>query len=161
ARACGTSVASARDQLDTARKLEALPCTARAAQQGALSMHQAAVIADAAIAAPHEEQRLLRTARPAALRELRDEVARGKAAALGAEEQHRQIHAQRMARQRTLADGSGEIVYRSTKDEVAEVWAVVQPFADRSFLAARKSGEHEPSEAYAADGVLSMARAAS
>ena len=160
ARACGTSVAQARDQLDTSNKLESLPATARAARNGALSIQQAAAIADAASAAPHEEQRLVRAARRASLGELRDECARVKTAALGAEEQHRQIHARRAARHRTCADGSGEIVYRSTKDEVAEVWAVIQPYADRVFHAARKAGDHEPSEAYAADGMLAMARVA-
>ena len=160
ARACGTTVAHARDHLETARKLESLSATARATRDGSLSMQQAAVIADAAGIVPDEEQRLLRTARRASLGELRDECARVKAAALGADEQHRQIHTRRMARRRTCADGSGEILYRSTKDEVAEIWAVVQPYVDRAFHAARKRGDHESSEAYAADGLLAMARAA-
>src|SRR5437763_857032 len=49
---------------------------------------------------------------------------------------------------------------RSTKDEVAEVWGMVRHFADAAFRAARSDGRIEGHDAYAADGMLRMARAA-
>jgi hypothetical protein len=95
------------------------------------------------------------------LGELRDECARVKAAAEpDPPARHAAIHAARCARQRRCPDGGGEILYRSTLDEVAEIWAVVQGYANRVFAAARTEGRREPVEAYGADGLLAMARAA-
>lgn len=99
--------------------------------------------------------------RQASLAELRNECEQTKATAdRDAEERHRRIHAARFARKRSCPDGSGEIVYRSTRDEVAELWAVIAGFANEAFNRARRAGRHEPSEAYAADGMLGMALAA-
>ena len=50
-------------------------------------------------------------------------------------------------------------MYRSTLDEVADVWAAIQQAGNRQFEAARSDGRREPSEAYAADGLLALARA--
>ncbi|MFP5376913.1 MAG: hypothetical protein ACLGIO_09055 [Acidimicrobiia bacterium] len=43
---------------------------------------------------------------------------------------------------------------------MAEAWAVIAGFATAAFDRARRAGRREPSQAYAADGLLDMARAA-
>lgn len=161
ARLTGTSVGRARETLDTASRLASLPAVEAAARRGELSAERAAAIADAAAVAPAAATRLVEAARHASLGELRDECARTKAAALpDAGARHAAVHASRYARRRALPDGAAELTYRSTPEEVAEVWAVVESYADKVFERARAEGRRESFDAYAADGLLAMARAA-
>src|SRR3954467_14974954 len=59
AHASGIGVGKAKQQLDTAERLKALPATADAQRQGKLSADKAAVVAEAATADPSAEGRLL------------------------------------------------------------------------------------------------------
>jgi hypothetical protein len=161
AHASGTSVAQARAAVDTQQQVQALPDVAAAQRSGVLSPEKTTAIADAATADPSAARRLLRLADKRSLGEVRDACARVKATAdadLAAT--HRRIRASRGAMRHTTPDGSGVLTYRSTIDEVNEVWAVVSGFATRAFDEARLDGKRESGEAYAADGVLAMARAA-
>ena len=161
ARRTGTSVSKAREALETAGALPSLPELDAAARRGEVSPAQAGAIADAATKNPRAEGRLLDRARRASLAELLDECARTKAAAArDAEERHRMIHAGRHLRRRRCADGSAELSYRSTPEEVAEVFSVVRGYAEQIFKKARGEGRREAEEAYLADGVLAAARAA-
>jgi hypothetical protein len=161
ARKAGMGVGAAKDALTTAERAKNLPGVESALRKGELSPGQANAITDAATADPGSEERLLDCAKRKSLSELRDECARTKAAAdPDPEETHRRIHAQRRARMRDCPDGAGEITYRSTKDEIAEFWKMVQYFGDKAFRAARSEGRVEGHDAYLADGMLGMARAA-
>lgn len=161
ARRTGTTVGKASEALRTGKLLVSQPELDAAARRGEVSPEQASAISDAAAADPTAVARLVEKAKQASLAELRNECERTKAAAdSDAEERHRRIHAARCARRRSCPDGSAEILYRSTREEVAEVWAVLSGFANQIFHRARLSGQREPSEAYAADGVLAMARTA-
>ncbi|MDP9389395.1 MAG: hypothetical protein M3Q48_16140, partial [Actinomycetota bacterium] len=161
ARTSGTSVGRAREALETAARLADLPAVDAAARRGELSPSQAAPIADAASKAPAAEQRLVQAAKEASLGELLDACARTKAAAEPDDEaRHRAIHASRYVRRRRSSDGAGELLYRSTLEEVAEVFAIVQGYGDRAFRTARAAGRREPGEAYLADGLLEAVRAA-
>jgi hypothetical protein len=92
---------------------------------------------------------------------LRDRCAKVKAAALpDDEERHKAIHKERFCRKRTTAEGAAELWYRSTPEELAQIWAVVQGYGQKAFDQARKEGRREPHEAYLADGLLHMAKAA-
>jgi hypothetical protein len=162
ARTTGTSIGQARGNLETSRRLVELPHTDEAVQRGKLSAAQAEAVADAATAAPGAEVRLVEVAGRRSLGELRDECARTKAAAdTDAEARHRRIRESRTCRRRTTADGAGEITYRSTLDEVAEIWAAIETFATAEFRRARSEGRREPPDAYAADGLLALARSGS
>ena len=161
ARRTGTTITRAQEALDTGEKLASLPDLDAAARTGALSAAQVAPIADAASMAPEAAQRLVDQAKRISVGELRDECARAKAAAEPDDDaRHRAIHRSRHLRRRRCADGAAELHYRSTVDEVAEVFAVVQGFANREFDLARLEGRHEPEEAYLADGLLAACRAA-
>lgn len=161
ARTSGTSVAKARQALEAAGRLSTLPAVAAAARRGELSPAQLAPITDAASKAPAAERRLLAAAGSTSLGELLDACARTKAAAdPDHEARHRAIHAGRFLRRRRCEDGAGELHYRSTLEEVAEICAVVRAHADRCFRAARADGRREPSEAHLADGLLAATRAA-
>src|SRR5262245_41456293 len=126
----GIGVGKAREALETAERLKQLPDVEQAARRGELSPTKLAPLAAAATADPGAERRLLDLARQASVGELGDECARTKAAALPDDEaRHREIHRNRFLRRRRTADGAGELVYRSTLEEVAEIFSVVQGFA--------------------------------
>jgi hypothetical protein len=134
---------------------------AAAQRGGLLSVEKVVAIAEAATADPSAARRLLRHARRRSVGEVRDECAKVIAAAdPDPDATHSRVRAGRCATRRCCADGSSEIRYRSTLEEVTEVWAVVAGYATAAFDAARLQGRHQPGEAYAADGMLAMARAA-
>lgn len=160
ARKAGTSVTRAKEALETAARLSQLPALDAAARAGEVSGSQAGPVAEAAAKNPRAELRLVRMAKRGSLGELLDECARTKAAAEpDADARHRAIHASRHLRRRRTADGAGELTYRSTLDEVGELFSIVQGYAQRVFEKARAAGRREPEEAYLADGLLAAARA--
>src|SRR3954451_21804129 len=114
----GIGVGKAKQQLETAERLKALPATAEAHRQGKLSPDKAAAVADAATADPSAERRLLEHAQRRSLGELKDECERVKPAAdADPDSTHKRIHAERFCRRRKTGDGAGEITYRSTLEE--------------------------------------------
>ena len=160
ARRSGIPLGRAREALATAGRLKDQPELDGAVRRGELSPAQAAPISAAAKANPKAEKRLVGLAKKASLKELDDECARTRAAALP-DEQARQaeIHRSRYLRKRRSADGAGEVVYRSTIEETEEIFSVVRGFANRLFSKARAEGRREPCEAYLADGLLYATRA--
>jgi hypothetical protein len=91
---------------------------------------------------------------------LRDACLAAKTAAIDAEEQHRRIQASRRVRQGRDADGAFVLHVRTTPESGTVIAAAIGHFADDAFRAARRTGRREPAEAYAADGLEAMARAA-
>lgn len=164
ARQTGSTVGAAQQALDTERRLGALPRTRKAVDEGELSPQQAAAVAEGASADPDAEDELLGTARRAtSLKQLRDQSERVRAAARAADEEaarQEAIHRSRSVRRRQAFDGATELVLRGTKAQVAELEARARPFIDAEFTRARKEGRREALEAYAFDGWLAMARAA-
>jgi hypothetical protein len=160
AHTAGTSLGQARGTLETSKRLVALPRTEDAMRRGELSAAQAEAVADAASVAPGAEARLVELAGRRSLGEVRDECARTKAAAdRDADARYRRVRESRSCRRRTTADGAGEITYRSTLDDVAVVWSAIEAHAEAEFRRARGEGRRESPEAYAADGLLALARA--
>lgn len=162
AKATGTSVGVARGALDAAANVAAAPGVDDAFRSGRLSAPQAEVIAAAAKADPSAERRLLDAAAARQpLAKLRDECARVRAAAEPDPAARRQeIHRRRFFRSWTDAKGARCGMYTATPEAAAEIERIVRPFADAAFEAARRAEDREPSEAYAFDGLLAMARAA-
>ena len=153
----GSSVASARETVETGRRLEDLPDVAAVARAGELSAQQVAVVADAAVAAPEAEQRLVELARRSSLAELREECARTKAAACpDAEARRRAIHAGRYLRTYTDTEGTWNLRMRDNPEVGAQVMAALEPIRDRLFGQARAEDRREPLEAYAADALVEV-----
>ena len=160
ARRTGTSVGAARGALDAAEHLRAAPAVEQAFRSGALSVAQAEAVASAVAAAPTAAEALLSVAAAQPLRKLRDECARVRATATDLDAQHARIHRRRSLRTWTDGDGARCGMWKLTLEAGAEVERVLKPFANSAFDAARRAGEREPSEAYAADGLVAMARVA-
>jgi hypothetical protein len=149
----GTSVAQARDAIETGRRLRDLPVTAQAVRSGELSMEQAALVADAASANPDAEARLVAASKTGSLGELRDACARTKANACDREARRRRIHEQRRVRTWVDGSGTGHLHLNDNPEKVAEIMAGLAPTRDRLFEQARKDGRRERPEAYAADAL--------
>ena len=155
----GTAVGDAVNVLETARRLKELPLTAGAVRDGKLSKAQAVAVADAAVVAPGAEAALLSVAQRESLGGLRAEAARRKHAHLDEQQRHDAIHASRHARFGTDPDGAATLGVRTTPAAMAEIKTALTHHQNASFETARKEGRREPFEAYAADGLLAMARA--
>ncbi len=155
----GTSAARAKEALETAQRLEDLPAVAAAAERGALSAEQVAVIADAAAANPAAEQRLLAAARVRPLGKLRDDCALVKRAAdADAEATYQRLRAARQLRFSRALDGAARLFGASTADQVAPIKAAVDKQANELFDQARRAGRHEPREAYLMDALEQICR---
>lgn len=159
AKKTGSTVGDARGALETAGKLADAPATEAALRAGALSGRQAEAIAKAAAANPESEQRLLDMAGHQSLQKVRDECARVIAAASDMEARRARQHRDRSYRTWTDASGAACGAYVLPAEWGAELNRIVKPFIDAAFDQARREQRRESSEAYAADGLLAMARA--
>ena len=158
AKRTGSTIGDARSVIDTGRALLSAHATDEAFRAGSLSLKQAEVIAGAARVDPSSETRLLELARSQSLQKLRDEAARVRAAAdSDPAGTHERIRKGRFWRRWTDAEGGRCGSYRLTPEAAAVVEAAAQPFIDAAIDQARKAGTREPSEAYAADGLVAMA----
>jgi len=149
----GTSVAQARDAIETGRRLRDLPATADALSRGDISMEQASLVASAAATDPDSESRLLEATRSASIGELRDTCARVKANSCDLEARRRRIHDQRGIRSWVDGSGTGHLHLNDNPERVAEIMAGLAPTRDQLFKKARKEGRRERPEAYGADAL--------
>ena len=155
----GTSVGDAVNTLETAARLKDLPVTAAAVRDGILSKAQAAAVTDAATVAPDAETALIGLAGRESLKALREEGARRKHAHLDEQARYEAIRASRHVRFGTDPDGAATMGLRTTPDALAEIKAAIAHHQTTIFDRARRAGRRDPFEAYAADGLLQMARA--
>jgi hypothetical protein len=162
ARVSGVGVGAAKTVLATVDRLATLDATRTSLERGELSARQAAAITEAASVDPTAEVRLLRMARARSIGQLEDECARVRAAAAPDDEadRHRRARSERGCWRRTNRDGSAEIRYRSSSDEVAEAWAAINAFRERIFRDLPADAERQPFDHHMADGFLDLARAA-
>jgi hypothetical protein len=161
AKSSGTTTNQAREVLATAGRLDELEATAGAARRGELSPAQTAAISDAATADPGAEERLLGAAKRSSLSELRDDCAKTKAAAdPNPDATHDRIRRERRLRRYRHGDGSEHLHAQGTADEMALVDHALAPLIEARFKQARAAGEHEPTEAYAFDALVDLARGA-
>ena len=144
-----------------AAQLQHLPVTQAALRNGTLSNAQAVEVARGAIVAPNTETQLLILAKHVTVRDLRDATSRVVAGATDEAERHRQVHKSRYFRSWTDFDGSFNVRGRMTAANGALVMAALKPIQDEIFKAARKSGEYETPEAYAADALMVLCEKAS
>ncbi|MGQ0805096.1 MAG: DUF222 domain-containing protein [Actinomycetota bacterium] len=152
----GTSVAQAREAIETGRRLRELPATADALSRGEISIEQASLVASAADADPDAETRLLAATGSESLGELRETCARVRANSCDLEARRRRIHDQRGLRSWVDGSGTGHLHLNDNPERVAEIMAGLAPTRDQIFKNARKEGRRERPEAYGADALHQM-----
>lgn len=163
ARVAGVGLGTARTALEVTGTATRLPATAGALARGELSMRQAAAVCSAVTADPAAESRLLRLAKTRGVGQLEEECARVRAAAAPDDEaeRHRRARRERGAWRHTNRDGSAEIRFRSSTDDIAEAWAVITAFATSLVWSGSDGGGERPSfDQHNADGFLDMCRTA-
>ena len=160
ARTAGVSLGEASSKLEAAQRLGDLPVASEALARGQVSETQFRHIADAAAVAPGAERDLVELAQRDTVTGLRRECARAKSAGLNAQQLHDRAHATRRLRHRRDDEGAFVMEVRTTATAGAEVVAALQHFQADVFRTARAEGRREAFEAYAADALVAMARAA-
>jgi len=160
ARTAGVSLGEASSKLNAAQRLRDVPIATQALARGDVSETQFRHIADAARVAPAAERDLVELAQRETVTGLRRECARAKAAGLNAQQIHDGAHATRRLRHRCDDDCAFVLEVRTTAAAGAEVVAAVQHFQQEIFRTARRDGRREAFEAYAADALVALARAA-
>ncbi|HEU5302543.1 MAG TPA: DUF222 domain-containing protein [Acidimicrobiia bacterium] len=161
AQSTSVSLGEAIGAVETATRLPDCPRTEERMRAGRLSPVQARTITDAAACVPEREADLLATAATETVSGLRDECRIVKAAAAADTDTARRAHVQRRFRPLGVTDGlwRGEIA--GPVAACGELLALLEPFTEQAFRAARGDGRHEPAEAYRFDALLGLARAAS
>ena len=142
ARKEGSTVGSAKDALDTSRRLKDLTDTESAFKAGRLSGEQAGAISDAAAVNPQAEKELLDQSRRGSLKDLRDECRNAKHAAdPDPDESHRRRRKARRAHSWTDDEGCWNLRARGTVDDGARFEAVWKATIDELFNADRAGGD--------------------
>ena len=157
----GTPIYEAQAVVILADQLRHLPQTVEAMSAGKISTPQAVEVARGATAEPHSEECLLNVAKSSTVRTLRDEASRVIAAATDEVERHKRIHKNRCLKTWTDQDGAFNLKARMTVANGALVMAALKPLQDEIFKTARKTGNHETPEAYAADALMALCEKAS
>jgi Domain of unknown function (DUF222) len=154
----GTSVAAARNQLETSKRVRKLPATEQALRAGKLSGAKAEAIAAAAEVAPEAEADLLDGAEDAPLAVIRERCLRARAKDRDAA--HARIRKGRSLKEFPDAEGGWNVVVRGPVEAGAAFRAAHRPIVDELFTTARAEGRREPYEAYAFDAFIELARRA-
>lgn len=152
-----STLSQAITSLEIARRIERLPQTREQFVSGRLSEIQAAEIAAAAEAHPASEDSLLEAAEHETVTALRDRCREVRASAHSDEDACERIRRGRFFRHWTDMDGAVRVNGRFAPDDGARLLASVQARAERLQLEARRAGQREPADAYAADAVVGFA----
>jgi hypothetical protein len=158
AKTTGTSVSSAREAIETGKRLLCQKSLQEKARRGDLSFAQASLISNAVEEDPGSESQLVSCARTSSHTELKDEVARTKQRARDQEETRRHIHRRRSLRQWTDIEGTWHLHASSNPEDGARIMAAVSSISEGLFEEARKEGRREPTCAYDFDALLELAR---
>jgi hypothetical protein len=157
AKRTGQSARDAARDLETSKKLAALPDTAEAVRKGEVSPTQAGHVADGATADPAAEADLLDTARRGSMAELYRKTKATKAAAAGDDAaRHAAAHRNRKYRSGINELGEGWGSHTGRADHLAKLNALLKPHTDAAFRKARREGRRERHEALEYDGLMSL-----
>ena len=153
----GISKGEAKDILDSGKRLAEQSDVADAALAGKLSPAQASLISGAVEADPTSAARLIDAAQDTSLPELRDEVARTKAAVTDLEERRRSIHRHRRLRSWIDPEGAWHLNGYGNPEDGAQIMAALGPIQEEIFRKARKEDRRESPDAYAFDSLVQLA----
>ncbi|MCD9623944.1 hypothetical protein [Rhabdothermincola salaria] len=159
-RQLGTSPGHAAELLNLAGGLESAPQTLEALKAGDISTEQAAEVVRTEKVAPGSERNMLDQAENSSLTELKRRGRKVRAAAIGPEEQAARVHRGRYLRAWVDDDGAGRGSWSLELAEHTQFMALVEAHTDLVFQEARREGRREPMDAYRADALVRVARAA-
>lgn len=154
----GIARSQAQNEIDTAKKLEALPATSQAFRNGEISSTQASLIASAATDSKSENE-LLKLAQTDSVGVL-DARARKMRSNSGAEEEADKDRKKRALRTCRVnadrPDGMGSLWFVGMPEEIAVLKSRLDRRRDRIFREKRKRGVHDSFECNMADAFMSL-----
>jgi hypothetical protein len=154
---CGSSVRSAVQSLETARRLDDLPATAEALRTGKLSAAQVHEIVSVAGERPALEAELVAAAGCETLPALQERCRAVRAEGSAGVERYERVRRNRYLRHWSDDEGGLRLEARLCPDDGAKVVAALDGHRRDIFAAARRAGRREPYEAYAADALVALA----
>jgi uncharacterized protein DUF222/HNH endonuclease len=152
------TLSSAIATVNTAWHLEKFPQTREAFVSGEISEIQAAQITEAAVADPASEQGLLELAARESVGALKERCREVKAAAFSDEDAAQRIRDRRYCRHWADKDGAIRLDACLSPDDAAPLVAAIDRGAALMAEEAKRSGQREPLEAYAADALVALAK---
>ncbi|MDZ7678749.1 MAG: HNH endonuclease [Acidimicrobiales bacterium] len=155
-----STYARIRDAIAVTDRLGDLALVDRALRDGELTIDQAADIAAAAGEHPDTEAELVTLASTATRRQLKARCVEILAEGKGAEEQHRRAQAERSMSSNVGRDGIWRSSVRLPIIDGAYLDKALDHFQTQIFDEARRRGDREPFDAYRADALVAMAKAA-
>jgi hypothetical protein len=160
ARRTGQSVGEAIGALATARQAPSSGALDGALRAGELSGPQAAAVAEALEVNPRCGEELLDTARTDSLRNLRQKARAARSSAAGEEAlvlAEEELRRRRYLRTYTDREGAVRGEFALAPLDGARLLSALEVEQREVFEAARRRGEHETAEAYAADALVALA----
>ena len=157
ARQVGLTPGEARQVLEVGRALGEAPELASAALEGRISPTQAEMIGRAVKADPQVAGRLVEGAGHLSVGELRDEIARARAAASDLEARYEGVRRRRRLRAWTDPEGVWHLNAVGPPDAGAQIMAAVDVRRDRQFRRCRAIGVREHPDLYAFDALHELA----
>jgi hypothetical protein len=157
ARATGTSTVEAKTELETAKALRDMPDTRAAVATGELSLAQAHELARTEAECPGSEADLLPLAKTESLRSLKDRGRKRRLGAIDPEDLHRRQHQARSFRH--WRDDLGMVAFAGALPPEVGVPFVnrLDAETDRLRRQAKREGNPEGRDAYAADALMRLA----
>lgn len=152
----GSSKSHTAGVLETASRLTEQPAIREALMTGQISEVQGVAISAAVAADPSAETSLLDLAKSESFAALREECRDVIAAAAGDEDATIRIRRSRYFMHWIEKDGALRLDARLAPDDGAPLLAAIQARTDALVRDARRSGQHEPIAAYAADALCSL-----
>ncbi|MFN2642536.1 MAG: HNH endonuclease signature motif containing protein, partial [Actinomycetota bacterium] len=157
ARETGSTLSQASAALNNAQRLKQLPATREAFLSGQLSEAQTTEITTAAVMDHSAEASLLDLAGRESVSALRERCRDVRAAAVGDEDVSERIRRGRYLRHWLDRDGAMRMDIRMAPDDGAPLLVVIKSRQEKIQREARRAGQLEEPEAYAADALLSLA----
>jgi hypothetical protein len=159
ARSTGCSMGEALAATQVPERLRHLPSADADVRAGGLSLAQAQLVTEAAVADPRAEEALLETAHREPLTLLREHANRVVASAdVDSEARHRRVRSGRHLRHWTTSDGAFRFSGSTTPDQGAELLAAMAPVAKRLRRKARRAGSFLGQEAAQVDALIELCR---
>jgi hypothetical protein len=154
----GVGVGQAQSTLETGKALCEAPGTSEALRDGKLSEPQVKELASAVAVDPDHEDELVDAAQGEPLSQLRDRCKKTRARAASADPAKTMaaIHKGRHLRHWTDEEGALCLRGRFTPDRGAQLVSVLEAATKDRFEQARRDGDREPMDAYAADALVGL-----
>jgi hypothetical protein len=156
----GTTPGKAKEMLNTGKRMAKQPEVTKAALDGQLTPTQATLVTEGVEADPSSADRLIGEAQTSGIGDLRDAVAKTKAAVTDLEARRKAIHKARSLRSFMDTDGVWHLRGEANPEDGKIIHSALAPIRNALFRKARQEQRLENDDAYMFDALLTLAQIA-